>query len=231
MLTTSSLDNITVTPKIFNINEYVRPFDDLMYIEAVLGVIGIPGNVLTIFVLASSARLIKKPINLFLIHQSFIDLLACICMTAEVLAFRYSPVLAVVCHMMFTRITSNICLTASTYNLTFLVVERSLAITNPFKYDSAKVLRRMPLVYALIWIISIVNFIVVPLSTEIFYGHCFIIKKIMFTSYFSHGFVPHLMIVSFIFPTTMMTVCYTRMFSSLSESRKMFQKSGKNIAK
>ena len=38
---------------------------------------GIPGNIVTIWVLNSSLTLRKKPINILLSHQAFINLMAC----------------------------------------------------------------------------------------------------------------------------------------------------------
>ena len=104
---------------------------------------GIPGNILTIWVLNSSVTLRKKPINVLLSHQAFIDLMACVAIILEEILDTREDVssLPFVCHFLLTKVFSSGCMVVSSYNMTYLSLERYSAIVNPMKYDPEKVLK------------------------------------------------------------------------------------------
>ena len=59
---------------VFRTNSYPRLTDA----HITIGALGIPGNILVIMVIATSEQMRKKLINLFILHQSVIDLLSAI---------------------------------------------------------------------------------------------------------------------------------------------------------
>ena len=46
---------------------------------------GVLGNLAVIYVMMSSKRLRNKPINMFIIHQSFVDMLGCIAINCRII--------------------------------------------------------------------------------------------------------------------------------------------------
>ena len=104
---------------------------------------GIPGNILTIWVLNSSVSLRRKPINVLMSHQAFIDLMACVAIIAEEALDTREDVssLPFVCHFLLSKVFSSGCMVVSSYNMTYICLERYLAIVNPTKYHPAKVLK------------------------------------------------------------------------------------------
>ena len=108
-----------------------------------ISIFGIPGNVVTIWVLNSSAKLRKKPINVLLSHQAFVDLMACVAVIIEESLDTREDVSSwpFVCHFLLSKVFSSVCIVVSAYNMTYLAIERYSAIVNPMKYDPEKVLK------------------------------------------------------------------------------------------
>ena len=148
---TELTERLPVPPDIYGVKN-----ETMMLLTYLISALGIPGNVLTMLVLLSSKSLRSKPINIFLIHQTSIDLLSCVVtIFEEIITDMESMVKPVVCHMFLSKISGGILFYASTYNMVFLSIERYQAIMNPLGYDSEKVLRRLPGVFLLVWVICI----------------------------------------------------------------------------
>ena len=195
-------------------------------LEILINCIGIPGNIATLIVLLSSAKLRRKPINCFLIHQSAVDLWVCIWVMIESVLNAKSPTpIPGVCHLISTKWTSSMGLVVSTYNLTFMIIERSIAIVYPFHYDNKKVMKRMPLIFLSCYLIAAVQTVAIPASTHIIYGICFKIYHVLYTVYFTDILAPQMLIVNLLIPVTIMLVCNVRMFVALNDSRRMLKKS------
>ena len=108
-----------------------------------ISIFGIPGNVITIWVLNSSVTLRKKPINVLLSHQALIDVIVCVATIVEEILDTREDVSSwpFVCHFLLTKVCSSGCMVVSAYNMTYLSLERYSAIVNPMKYDPEKVLK------------------------------------------------------------------------------------------
>ena len=127
--------------------------------------LGIPGNILTIGILMSNPVLRRKPVNMFIIHQSVIDLIVCILTIAEELIIKYGINGQAICHLFLTKIVSSIAMYTSSYNMTALTLERHFAIIDPLHYDLENVRKRLPYVFTFVWMFCIVALGVIPVST------------------------------------------------------------------
>ena len=196
----------------------------------VLSAASLPGNLLTIVVLCSSHELRSKPVNIFLIHQSVIDIISCcISMFEEVITGNASLVQPFICHVFMTKMASPMVFYASTYNMVFLSIERYLAIVNPMKYDADKVLRRLPFVFVFIWLLCIAVLLFVPVTTIIQDGICYTAYHMLSSSFLLEYYTPHCFVISFALPILIMIYCYARMYLVLQVSLKMSSHISKNL--
>ena len=130
-----------------------------------------------------------------------------------------------VCHIFISGFSSAFTLNASTYNLTFLIIERQLAIINPLQYDTGKVMKRLPFVFLVVWLFSAAAWVIVPATTAIKYHFCFVIFHIYYTFVWEHYFSPHVIVVTVVLPVVIMVVCYIRMFIALKKSLNLMKES------
>ena len=107
---------------------------------------------------------------------------------------------------------------ASTYNLTFLTIERYLAITKPMSYDAQKVFRRLPFVLALAWICGMVTIWGNIYSTYTVPDLC--LFRVTYNPPWLGDVLPYyLAVMCVIIPTTIMTYAYIKMGLTLRKSR------------
>ena len=204
----------------------------------ILSGLGIPGNVMTMVVLLSSAKLRKKPINVILIHQSCIDMIVCmLVITEELLDTSDDTIIPVICHLFLSRITSGITLLTSSFNMTLLSIERQFAIVNPLQYDPWKVLKRLPYIFVAEWLFCIGALTVLPSYTTIKDGVC-LVGVLMFSTPLWNIYPSYELTLAIVIPLIITTICYSRMFYALHQSTKMskcdsgiLQSSGANIHK
>ena len=121
-----------------------------------ISLLGIPGNILTLCVILSSRHMRRKPFNILLVQQAVIDgCSCCLGFIGEMIQPSYSPDLDIFdslsCHIFFSMYVFWCLITASSYNLTAISLERYLAISRPLEYDEETVLHRMPWVMASVW--------------------------------------------------------------------------------
>ena len=116
---------------------------------------------MSIVILLSSAELRRKPVNRFIINQSFIDLGACVISifikiydSLDIVPFGISQ--EVFCRLWVSTYMFWVMAVASAYNLTFLTIERFLAITSPMQYNIDDVNKRLPFVLALAWLLGFI---------------------------------------------------------------------------
>ena len=102
----------------------------------------------------------------------------------------------------------------STYNMTFMTIERHLAITKPLQYDVDKVRKRLPFVFLFTWVFGIVVLVFVPISTVIKDGMCLTAYRFIGTILMLY-YAPHCFVIALIIPLIIIIVCYTRMFLAL----------------
>ena len=139
--TGNSTEQIQMVPPAFP-DVYPAKTTLVLVTYLLLSAFGIPGNVVTMFVLSSSEKLRRKPINVLLVHQAFIDLMVCIVTIVEETLDTREEVSTwpFVCHFFLSKICSGGCMVTSAYNMTFLSLERRSAIVNPLNYDPESVL-------------------------------------------------------------------------------------------
>ena len=200
---------------------YGKRVDTFRILTYSFGVFGFPGNVLVIVVLGSSPHLYNKPINRILMHQSFIDAICCAFMLIEEYFVSESGIVApYVCHYLLTRIFAGIPMYVSTYNIVFMTIERHLAVSNPLKYDSDKVKRRLPYIFVTIWLGSYIALAIVPATTTLHDGQCRVAYHLIGTSWAKYYGI-HCFVLSIVIPIIIMGYCYLRMFLALNSSLSM----------
>ena len=170
---------------------------------------------MTIIVLSSAKHLRLKPINRFLIHQSIIDLTVCfVTIFEEVIIHLDGMVQPFLCHYVLTKTTTLSILYVSTYNMTFMTIERHLAITKPLHYDVDKVRRRLPFVFTFTWLFGFAVLLFIPVTTVIKNGVCLPAHKMIGTPLMSY-YSPHAFVIALVIPLSVMIVCYARMYIAL----------------
>ena len=107
---------------------------------------------------------------------------------------------------------------ASTYNLTFLTIERYLAITKPMTYDVQKVFRRLPFVLALAWICGMVFQCINILITYTEPDQC-LFRASYNPQWLGDALPYYLSVMDIIIPTCIMTYAYVKMGLALRKSR------------
>ena len=121
---------------------------------------GIPGNVFAIGVILSSSQMRTKPINIFMTHQSIIDLLACVFTiiteyTDNInLSNEYNLTETLFCRVFLSAGLMWSVIHTSGYNLMFLTLERYWAIKQPLQYDILKVKSRLPCIFFTTWLLG-----------------------------------------------------------------------------
>ena len=191
--------------------------------------IGIPGNIIAIIVFLSSAQLRKKPINLFFVHQSVIDLAVCAFNIVEEIFIELNINGQGTCHMIISKTLSLIALYTSTYNMTVLTIERHFAIVNPLQYDSEKVIKRLPYIFVGEWIFCSVALSYIPTTTIYRDGSCMVIYHLLSTPLWDF-IAPYLFIIAIAIPCLIMVICYSRMLYALNLSSKLIKASTPNSA-
>ena len=229
-LTTESFTDSAVTDLIpvKRVSKFGGKTDLLLSSYYVISALGIPGNILTIFVLCSNPSLRNKPINIFIIHQSVIDICACVFTILEEFLIQYRFNGQVLCHLFHTKYASGGAMTTSTYNMVALTIERHFAIVDPLHYDAEKVKKRLPFIFAFVWIYCYGAMAYLSTTTIYRDSFCFIINRIFRTVFWEH-MPTYLCCVQIGLPVVVIVFCYSRMFHALySSSRSFGNKSARN---
>ena len=107
---------------------------------------GIIGNILVLFVIGLNPQIRRKPINIFILHQSAVDLLGCFVMNLRLIINNMSyvqnqseTIQTLYCNMWMVSQIHLILFGVSGYNIVALSIERHQAITKPFQYDEDRV--------------------------------------------------------------------------------------------
>ena len=192
--------------------------------------VGIPGNIFAAFVMLSSADMRQKPCNLFMIHQSIIDLLACVFTLIGEFYGKVSlgkdPSLKenLFCYIFLSSGVMWSFIHLSGYNLMFLTLERYWAIKKPLQYSSNSVKRRLPYVFIAAWLIGFASLFPNFTTSRIVDGKCraqYDIKSAVILNLMT----PYFFSVSCGIPGTVMLYAYISIGLSLKRSQK-FQTKG-----
>ena len=164
-------------------------------------------------VLCSAANLRRKPVNMFLIHQGFIDLMVCSATLIEyvIVEVKVKPY-PVLCHLIMSKIVSVISGYVSSYNVVILTIERHSAITKPLQYDAESVRKKLPYIFICEWLVMCCLLIFIPVTTVATDNYCLVGINLLST--FKIQFYP-------VIPLLIMPICYFRMFQALSSSFKL----------
>ena len=127
-----------------------------------------------------------------------------------------------ICHLLNSKTLSNIALYTSSYNFVMLTIERQSAIVNPLQYRPEKVMKRLPMIFALEWLAIIAVFAFAPATTVYQHGVCMVAMKMWGTIYMDLV-IPYLLTIAICIPVAVMVVCYLRMIRALYRSSKSFK--------
>ena len=191
----------------------------LLVTSLVICTIGVAGNALAIFVFFSGRQLTEKPINLFFMHQAFIDMLACAITIVSDVFYIFDIVGPGICHLLTSDALASIPLYTSTYNFVILTIERHFAIVNPLHYNSEKLKKRLPLIFIAEWTIMFLLFTVFPAMNVYEDGMCILLKR-MHGTIFMEIIPAYLLILSIGIPLPTMIICYARMLNVLRKATK-----------
>ncbi len=136
----------------------VQPQGALFILYMILGATGIVGNTLSITVLATFQHMRKKLANVFLIHQSIIDLLTSVVLIANTLTL-YQYHLggiggAILCVIWQNSYTLWSLYSVSTYNFCALSVELYISIVHPLKHSIICSRKNVKISMVMCWILG-----------------------------------------------------------------------------
>ena len=127
----------------------------------IVGFTGILSNLVTIYVLGSSAKIRQKLVNTLIIHQSFIDLLSSIALVGMAHLDSTEPHgleglhAEVYCYIVANKFPLWAMMAASSFSLMFLNIERYISIVFPI-YHHTKVTRKKVVMFLpIVWILGI----------------------------------------------------------------------------
>ena len=192
--------------------------------------VGIFGNITAVVVFLSGAHLRRKPINIFFVHQSLIDICACLFTIIEEVIAEFGINGIITCHLFISKTCSAVALYTSTYNLTMLTIERHFAIVKPLQYNTDKVMARMPILFIGEWFFIIVVFLFAPITTVYQNGVCLVIFRLAGTILIDM-MSPYLFTVAIVIPLVVMSICYWRMIRALFKSSASFDNTNPNAVK
>ena len=235
LLEKTSSTAYTTSSDVIQQPESVFDFDKL-YVG--ISIVGLPGNVFTIVVLLSSATIRHKPVNIFIIHQSIIDFLACL---TTILVTKYNPITVhyfgqgsgetFLCTMWVTRSLMWACFSASGYNLMFLTLERCWAITKPFQYNHAAVVKRLPYVFMFSWIMGFASIITNSIFNRVLDHRCIPFYTVQ-EAWMMHVIGASILMLACMVPAVVMIGVYVLIWISLQSTGNLNNlKSSKNLRK
>ena len=193
---------------------------------------GIPANIMVAIIIISTPAMRRKPFNIFILHQSFVDFIASAVTFFLQLFDDIDTISSRVGADIFCRVwvaTSLMWITilASTYNLTCMTIERHRAVTRPLLYDELKVRRRLPFVCIMVWVCAFAVFSPDIIFSRIVDGQCranIDIPPNLYKFFFFFWTFTTTLI-----PTTIMVSCYSHMAYFLMKSAKQFGPENTNV--
>ena len=216
---TGSYENITINGDV-GVDVFGKKSPILLTSYYVFSILGIPGNIITVIVLLSSVKLRQKPINLILVHQAVVDCIACMMTLMEEFMEQFGKQYSskpFICHYIISKVLSGSVMYVSSYNIMLLSIERCYAIMKPLQYDSSRVKKRLPLLFVTNWCFNFLILCIIPATTIILGGHCFVGYKLM-TTHWGNFYSLYEIFFGIILPTCVSVVCYWKMFHVLNQS-------------
>ena len=189
--------------------------------------IGIPANIVCGSVIFATPLMRKKPFNMFILHQSFVDLMACLATFLvqffdDITVFSHPVLAEIYCRVWVATSFMWMTIITSTFNLTAMTLERYRAITKPLQYDETKVRRRIPFICIFVWLLGFIIFSPDIIFSRIQDGECranIAMGNDMYKFFFCFW-----MCTNVIIPTSIMLTCYAHMAYVLNKSVLKFSK-------
>ena len=187
--------------------------------------IGVPANLMTAVVILETPSMRRKPFNLFILHQSFVDFIACLGtfflqFFDDIHDVSNTVAADIFCRVWVATSWMWINILASTYNLTFMTLERHQAVTRPLQYDESKVRRRLPYACVAAWLLAAAVFSPDVIFSRIVDDECranIDIPPNLYKFFFFFW-----MFMTTIIPSVVMVSCYAHMAYVLRQSSKQF---------
>ncbi|XP_078000581.1 galanin receptor 2b-like [Glandiceps talaboti] len=191
-------------------------------LQAFYGIIaslGILGNVLVISVIVWVQQL-RTLTNLFILHQSVIDLIGCI----FIIIYNVAPSIqmassglgsVILCKIWLSRFVMYVLFTASTFNLVAVTLERYFAICQPLRYINAFTLKRARLIIISVWVTSILFRSYVAFGTRVIGSYCFLMWP---NATFQHVFGTLTFILEYFLPLAVMLFAHISILCTVRAS-------------
>ena len=165
---------------------------------------------------------------MFIIHQSFIDLFACIFTLLSQIFYDVTIVpekwQSLYCNLWVNAIWTWFPVIASNYNLTVMSVERCLAVTGGIKrYAEASggvSWKRIFAVLAIVYVPAFIHVFPTVFLSRVYGGRCYPNIALTYTEYLVEFYL--FMTSDLIIPGSVMFYCYLRIAMTLYKSAKAF---------
>ncbi len=214
-----------------------------------IGTVGIMGNSFVIFVFTKSSNMMKKMVNILLINQSAVDLVASLCLmtighvkSGKPIVATFSGVAAdLYCRIIGPRTFIWGFATCSTWNLVFINVERFISVSFPVWHKTSFNKRHTIVVICFVWIFGLLfNFCTTFFTSKYSDGKCLLASEWATEELAILGSAATFS-VHFILPVLIMILCYiviiyvlmqrNKVGSSSNTSSSGQEKIGKNVFK
>ena len=187
-----------------------------------IGSVGIIGNVLVIVVILNFRSMRTKNVNVLVLNQSFIDILASVLIVAQTHidtnAYLDGVVDDIVCRFWLNAVPLWTLLMSSTLNILIITLERYAAVVHPLRYRniSTKEKRRITAVaMASVWLVSLAFNCAITSTTTAVRDH----RCISMSFYRNEGWKKTAGLAAFLFefllPIGVCVVCYARIIQKL----------------
>ena len=195
--------------------------ENMKIVYMAISLFGIPGNILTLVAILTSQKMRGKPFNMLIVHQSWIDLCCCLCaFCVQVVSPSYNGTLGkFVCHIWSSMYALWVFFIASSYNLTAIAIERYLAITRPLHYDESRALKRMPLLFGIVWLCGFVLILPEALLAKVVNSECVLYYELAYK--YQVALNIFYSCISSILPLIVMIFCYANIVKCLRASSKL----------
>ena len=179
-----------------------------------IGTVGMAGNGFVIFVFVKSSNMMKKMVNILLINQSAIDLVASLCLVTigyvrSSASSLFSGVAAdFFCRILGSRLFVWAFATCSTWNLVIINMERYISVSFPVWHKTSLNKRHTIAAICFAWTFGLLfNFATTIFSSEYSNGKCYVSSLWSSKELSILGSMASFM-VQFILPIIIMMFCY-----------------------
>ena len=190
-----------------------------------ISAVGILANIMTAAVILCTPSMRRKNFNIFILHQTFVDCIACLNVFFlqffdDITRISNSVAADIYCRVWVATSLMWITILASTYNLVSMSIERHQAVTKPLQYNEEEVKRRIPFIFILVWVLAFAVFSPDFIYSRIVDGECRanidMPQKVYEALFFFWMFA------TTIIPSVVMVLCYTHMCYFLMKSANQF---------